>query len=225
MYTVASTPAERAANATAWAWLPAARAAGLSDWIVVYAPRILNEPVRCWFSNFSHTSPPQRRVKVSERSVGVRWATPDRPSAAARMSSSVTTRWARRVPCLPDGVRPTRERDRRDPPGESEQVRVRLAAGPDRARPDAVDERRLPRRLRLRHAHARPRRRPRRRARARRRADLSGLRDQGRAGRRVRDARREGRGRQGALRPVQGSEVEPRPRHRRHPRVAARRDR
>jgi hypothetical protein len=38
MYTVASTPAERAANATAWAWLPAdgattpaARSSGLSD--------------------------------------------------------------------------------------------------------------------------------------------------------------------------------------------------
>src|SRR5436190_192051 len=140
MYTAASTAAERAANATAWAWFPAdgattpaARSAGLSDRILVYAPRILKEPVRCWFSNFSHTSPPHRRVKVSERSVGVRWATPERPSAAARMSSSVTTRWARRVPCLPDDGRATPERDGRDPTGEPEQVRVRPGAGPDRA--------------------------------------------------------------------------------------------
>src|SRR5436190_2125273 len=48
MYTVASTPAERAANATAWAWFPAdgattpaARSAGLSDWILRYAARIV----------------------------------------------------------------------------------------------------------------------------------------------------------------------------------------
>ena len=57
MSTAAGTPAERAAQATAWAWLPAegattpaARSASVSDWILVYAPRILNAPVFCWFS-------------------------------------------------------------------------------------------------------------------------------------------------------------------------------
>ena len=54
MKTVAETPTSLAANATAWAWLPAdgaitpaARSASESESSLVYAPRILNDPVRC----------------------------------------------------------------------------------------------------------------------------------------------------------------------------------
>ena len=109
MYTSAGTPAERAANATAWAWFPAdgattpaARSASVSERILLYAPRILNEPVFWRFSNFRKTSPAHWCENVSDRSVVVRWATPSSASAAALMSSMVGTGGGERYPvCIP----------------------------------------------------------------------------------------------------------------------------
>jgi len=73
MKTVARTPASRAAHATAWPWLPALAAttparlsASESVAILLTAPRILNEPVRCRFSAFSATSRPMSLDSVSE---------------------------------------------------------------------------------------------------------------------------------------------------------------
>ena len=73
MKTVAAIPASRAAHATAWPWLPALaattpalRSSGVSEWIVLTAPRILNAPVRCRFSAFSWTVRPASRDSVSE---------------------------------------------------------------------------------------------------------------------------------------------------------------
>ena len=73
MKTVAVIPASRAAHATAWPWLPALaattparRSSGVSEWIVLTAPRILNAPVRCRFSAFSCTVRPASRDSVSE---------------------------------------------------------------------------------------------------------------------------------------------------------------
>ena len=56
--------------------------------IVLYAPRILNEPVRCRFSAFSQTSRPARRENVSEEYTGVSRATPASRSRAASISAS-----------------------------------------------------------------------------------------------------------------------------------------
>jgi hypothetical protein len=53
------------------------------------APRILNEPVRCWFSNFSETSQPapvRERLRVLERRAMGDTA---EVAAAARMSSTL----------------------------------------------------------------------------------------------------------------------------------------
>ena len=73
MKIVAGAPASRAAHATAWPWLPALAATtpaslscGPSVAIVLYAPRILKEPVRWRFSAFSSTWRPASRVNVSE---------------------------------------------------------------------------------------------------------------------------------------------------------------
>ena len=70
--TVALTPASRAAQATAWPWLPALAAItperfspSVSVAILLTAPRILNEPVRCRFSAFSATSRPMSFESVS----------------------------------------------------------------------------------------------------------------------------------------------------------------
>ncbi len=70
----ARAPTSRAAHATAWPWLPAlaattpaARSSALSVEIRLYAPRILNEPVRCRFSAFRCSSRPTSRDSVSER--------------------------------------------------------------------------------------------------------------------------------------------------------------
>ena len=63
--TVAEAPSSPAAKATPCAWLPAlaattprARSASDSRAILVYAPRTLNDPVRCRFSHFRKTGPP-----------------------------------------------------------------------------------------------------------------------------------------------------------------------
>src|SRR5438876_8859024 len=89
-------PNSRAAQATAWPWLPAlaattpaARSDGSSVAILLAAPRILNEPVRWRFSAFSRTSRPVIRVNVSDANTGVTLATPAIRSRAARRSASV----------------------------------------------------------------------------------------------------------------------------------------
>ena len=71
MKIVAGTPSSRAAHATACPWLPGARrddagralARRDSAAILLTAPRILNEPVRCRFSAFSARSRPASREK------------------------------------------------------------------------------------------------------------------------------------------------------------------
>ncbi len=75
MKMVAARPVSEAARATPWAWLPAEAATtarpGASWAMWLYAPRILNDPVRCWCSGFSSTGRPARRDRESERSTGV----------------------------------------------------------------------------------------------------------------------------------------------------------
>ena len=73
MKIVAWAPSSRAAQATAWPWLPALAAttpAARSDSVMVAslftAPRTLKEPVRCRFSAFSQVFRPIRRESVSE---------------------------------------------------------------------------------------------------------------------------------------------------------------
>src|SRR5262245_17465091 len=97
MKIVASIPASRAAQATAWPWLPALaattpalRSVSLREPILLTAPRILNEPVRCSVSAFSCTGRPVMRPKVSEAYRGVtRTPLPARRSRAASTSASV----------------------------------------------------------------------------------------------------------------------------------------
>src|SRR5919202_138726 len=96
MKTVAWTPASRAAHATAWPWLPAlaattpaARSESDNVAILLTAPRILNEPVRCRFSAFSHTSRPVIRDNVSDGYAAVTRATPSSRARAVSMSASV----------------------------------------------------------------------------------------------------------------------------------------
>src|SRR5436853_4202892 len=95
MKTVAWTPCSRAAQATAWPWLPAlaattpaSRSAAESPAILLTAPRILKEPVRWRFSAFSCTSRPVRRLKVSEPKTGVTRAIPSRRRRASSISRS-----------------------------------------------------------------------------------------------------------------------------------------
>ncbi len=73
MKIVARVPASRAAHATACPWFPAlaattpaSRSSGDSEEIVLYAPRILKEPVRWRFSAFRRTERPASREKVSD---------------------------------------------------------------------------------------------------------------------------------------------------------------
>src|SRR5437588_11135841 len=98
MKIVAGIPASRAAQATAWPWLPAlaattpaARSASESVFILLTAPRTLNAPVRWRFSAFSHTSRPASRVNVSDPYTGVTRATPSIRARASWMSVSVGT--------------------------------------------------------------------------------------------------------------------------------------
>src|SRR6476469_959091 len=96
MKTVAAIPSSRAANATAWPWLPAlaaitpaARSASSSVDSLLTAPRILNDPVRWRFSAFSQTRPPVSCDSVSEPYTGVTRARPPSRSRAASTSASV----------------------------------------------------------------------------------------------------------------------------------------
>src|SRR5690242_10049676 len=95
MKIVARTPASRAAQATAWPWLPALaattpalRSFSESVAILLTAPRILNEPVRCRFSAFSQTSRPMRVESVSVPYTGVTRAWPSSRARASRISLS-----------------------------------------------------------------------------------------------------------------------------------------
>src|SRR3954452_21833552 len=97
MNTVALAPSRRAARATPCAWLPAlaattprARSASVSREMRVYAPRILNDPVRCRFSHLSHTGPPTRSASPRECHSGVCRTTSPRSSAAASTSAPLT---------------------------------------------------------------------------------------------------------------------------------------
>src|SRR5687767_8119615 len=57
----------------------------------VYAPRNLNAPPRWSISGFTKTGPPTAASRSSERSSGVRTATPAIAAAAARKASSATS--------------------------------------------------------------------------------------------------------------------------------------
>src|SRR4051812_28532086 len=91
----AGAPSSRAAHATAWPWLPALAAttpaasrSGSRLESLTYAPRILNEPVRCRFSAFKRTGRPASRDSVSDGKTGVTRATPSSRSRARSISGS-----------------------------------------------------------------------------------------------------------------------------------------
>src|SRR3954453_17337598 len=89
----AGAPSSRAAHATAWPWLPAlaattpaASSSGSRLESLTYAPRILNEPVRCRFSALRLTGRSASRDSVSEGKTGVTRATPASRSRARSIS-------------------------------------------------------------------------------------------------------------------------------------------
>ena len=91
------TPKCRAANASAWAWLPALPAVTPgwrrdrpSDASLFIAPRILNAPVRCRLSALSTIGRPNRSDSATDDTTGVCLATAPATSRAASMSASVT---------------------------------------------------------------------------------------------------------------------------------------
>ena len=97
MKTVAEVPSSCAASATPCAWLPAlaattpsARSPADNRAIRLYAPRILNDPVRCRFSHFRYTGPPTWAPSTRLFSSGVCRTTPDSSFRAARTSSTLT---------------------------------------------------------------------------------------------------------------------------------------
>src|SRR5580704_14623174 len=97
MTTVAAQPSRPAAYATPWAWLPAlaattprARSASDSRLILTYAPRTLNDPVRCRFSHFRYTGPPIVSDSTREYRIGVSEITSRRSLRAAITSSGLT---------------------------------------------------------------------------------------------------------------------------------------
>src|SRR5690348_10029785 len=96
MNTVALIPSSRAAQATAWPWLPALaaitparRCSSSSVESLLTAPRTLNAPVRWRFSALNHTGLPTRRVNDSLPCTGVENACPPTRTRAASMSASV----------------------------------------------------------------------------------------------------------------------------------------
>ena len=90
------TPKCSAANARAWAWLPALpvvtpRAASLPSAASLFmAPRILNDPVRWRFSALSTTLPPMSSDSVREVSTGVCFATDPTTARAVSIASKPT---------------------------------------------------------------------------------------------------------------------------------------
>src|SRR6516164_8523163 len=102
MTTVAVVPSSAAAKATPCAWLPAlaattprARSAAVSLLIRTYAPRALNDPVRCRFSHFRYTGPPSLSESTRECSSGVCEIT-SRSSSRA-FATSLGRTWAKVV--------------------------------------------------------------------------------------------------------------------------------
>src|SRR5829696_4183271 len=102
MKTVAVMPSSCAASATPCAWLPAlaattprSRSAADSRAIRVYAPRILNEPVRCRFSHLRWTGPPAFSASTRLCSSGVTRVMPSSSLRAPRTSSRSTVRTRR----------------------------------------------------------------------------------------------------------------------------------
>src|SRR5262245_62138229 len=86
-------PAWRAAQPTAWPWLPALavttpafRSSSVRVAILLTAPRTLKAPVRCRFSALSRTSRSQRVDRVSDPKTGVTRATPSRRRRASSIS-------------------------------------------------------------------------------------------------------------------------------------------
>lgn len=84
MKTVARTPSSAEASATPCAWFPAlaattpaARSTGDSPAIRTYAPRSLNEPVRCRFSHLKWTGAPTSSDRWRLPSIAVIRATPE----------------------------------------------------------------------------------------------------------------------------------------------------
>src|SRR5579883_640277 len=131
MKTVAWIPSSRAAQATAWPWLPAlaattpaARSSGPSSESMLTAPRILNEPVRWRFSAFRTTSRPTSRESEAEPNTGVTCAWPPMRPRAASMSASVGAVRVAKVEHLPKDLMHGGERvepaflDRREEEGE-----------------------------------------------------------------------------------------------------------
>src|SRR5215472_7893016 len=97
MITVALVSSAAAAKATPCAWLPALaattpalRSAWVSLLIRTYAPRALNDPVRCRFSHFRYTGPPTRSDSTRDWSSGVCSRTSPSTSRAAATSSKLT---------------------------------------------------------------------------------------------------------------------------------------
>ena len=96
MTTVAEIPARAAAQATAWAWLPAEtvatprpRAILSNSRIRFRAPRTLNEPVLWRFSHLRKTGRPPRSDSARLEATGVRCKEPEiRARASWRCSSS-----------------------------------------------------------------------------------------------------------------------------------------
>src|SRR5919108_2851135 len=79
MKMVERTPALLAAYATPCAWFPAEaattpweRSRGPREWILLSAPRTLNDPVRWKFSSFRWKSLPVSALRLVERLTGVR---------------------------------------------------------------------------------------------------------------------------------------------------------
>src|SRR4051794_4527597 len=96
MKTVAWIPGSRAAQATAWPWLPSVaatapspRSTAVSEASVLNAPRTSNQPVRWRSSAFSRTSQPVSRDSVAEPYTGVTRARSPIRSRAASMSAIV----------------------------------------------------------------------------------------------------------------------------------------
>ncbi len=89
-----SSPSNVPCRATPWAWLPADMATtprpGATSSKRLRAPRSLNEPVYCRFSNLRKTVAPTISLSVWEQVSGVRSTAPSMRWAAAWTSSMVT---------------------------------------------------------------------------------------------------------------------------------------
>src|SRR6266404_6104022 len=146
-------------------------------------------------------------------------------SSRRRTCSRISSTHSSRPPSRARERRPQRGRVRRDPDRLAEQVRVRRGARRHRPRPAPVHGDGVSRRLRLCRRDARGGRRPARRSRARLRPDVPRLPHPRTADRRLPHERREGPGREAAVRSARRPVVRAHPRHPRRHRRAARRDR